>query len=306
MPKSDNTVVQKALEEAWRQFDQSTGRIQALLLGRAIMDNDGMLRRRMIRRFGSEFGRDEEDLVSLGSRFLEFEGRAERNRAIVALIDSLQAAVDRLEERERNALLNNREGIEPALTDSVHQLNLVEPEAWHQFYQQILRSPASGGWMWRSVMGDAIERLVAGGRPALFRDPEKKVHGKPLELEYFRRLAVLHVYFLAGKQREGIDACRRKVAEGVGVPFDTLKLWSDRLRRDPRGQNDMDCARLAGEVGHEFYKFKPGQFEDFEQYGFIDGVSKLVLAERIFSQLIENPMVLVKRKLIQSKSKAVR
>jgi hypothetical protein len=307
LSQTDDTAVHETLEKAWRQFDQATARIQALLLGRAIMDNDGLLRRRLIRRFGDEFGGDQKDLITLGSRFLDFEWAdgSVRHDEIVAVLDSLQAAMDRLEEREHKALLDGQRCMDPALTDALHQLNLVEPAAWHQFYRQVFQSRASGGWMWRGIMSDAFERLVAGGRPVLFRDPDKKVHGKPLELEYYKRLAVLHVYFLAGKGA-GIDACRRKVAEALEISFERLKTWSDRLRKDPRGQNDMECARLAGKIGREFYLRKPEEFEKFEQYGFFDGVSKLVFAERIFSQLTENPIVLVRGKILHSKQKTAR
>lgn len=295
------------LDTYWQQFDEATGRQQALLLGQAIVENEGLLRKRLLRRFGTEFGQGEEDLVTLGFQFLDFDFDSETNRqrAIIALIGSMQAAVDRLDESNRNSLAKGQPIGNRGVPASIHQLNLVSQNAWHQFYQCMFQSPMSGGWMWRSVLVDAFENLIAGGEAELFRNLAPGMHGKPLELAYYRRLAVLHVYFAAGKGK-GIDANRRKVAEAVGVSFDTLKSWSDALRRDPRGKNEMNCAQLAGRIGRAFRQRNPTEFENYGQYGFFEGTANLVIADRIYFELIENTVELVRSKILQSKLKTTR
>lgn len=227
------------LNSSWTQFDQQSARLQALLLGQAIMRNDGLLRSRLIEKLGKTFGQSEEELICVGSRLLGFSGisRSAKHHSITMIIDDMEMELDRIEDDERRAMAAGRP-VDSEISDTVLQLGLVPANAWHAFFREMLSSDPPGNGIWRSILADAFERLIRGDKPVLFQPTTRYQRGRPLELDHVKRLAVLHVYFEAGKGK-GVNASRRMIAEAIGVGFETLKTWSDALRKNPDDRNAM-------------------------------------------------------------------
>ncbi|MEX3007206.1 hypothetical protein [Hoeflea sp. TYP-13] len=299
---SDKAIAE--LTSAWQEFDEASAEAQALLLGNAIMQTPSPLQNRLQKEFGREFGHSRSDLIAIGGQFLDFafSDVDETFAQVKSIVEGMQSEADHIENSDREHLQRGSNWKQPGLSPEIMELNLVPPEAWHAFFMTMMRSQPSGGWFWRSILHDSFDLLSAGDEPELFRRRTIYRHGRPIDFEYCKRLSVLKVYFRAGTGA-GVDASRREVASSLGVSFDTLKTWSDALRKSAKGKNEMECAKLAARFGEEFKNRAADQFENIDQFGSYEGIFNLKRAESLYWQLSDISLETLKGWLLRSRSK---
>lgn len=261
----DKTAMARdALDAGWELFDLLLGWAQSHMLGLEIASEDNAVSKDFQRKFfRSRRGRLHAP-EALGALFSYHDGTRDwpLMKRVTEWSEKYESQTPEAEEK----------GEQSSRHKNLPETQLAAHAAVRKAIARILTGPNQ--LQWRGDIIRSFDRLEFGEIDEFLQPKVKGLWGEAYELYLLKKQVICFVNFEVG---------RGKKKDDVIVSFDekdlfkaeTIRHWEKQLKKRLSDKEDLECARLAGEIGKRFKCLSPEEIDDGSKYGFYGNISRV-------------------------------
>jgi hypothetical protein len=264
-------MARDALDAGWELFDLLVGWAQSHMLGLEIASEETSVSKDFQRKF-----------------FRSRRGRLHAPEALGALFSYRDGTRDwplmkRVIEWSEKYESQTTEAEGKAAKSNLPETQLASHAAVRRAIARILTGPSQ--LQWRGDLIRSFDRLEFGEIDEFLQRNVKGKWGEAYELYSLRKQVICFVNFEVGRGKKKDDVIVSFEEKDLSKA-ETIRHWEKQLKNHFSDRDDLECARLAGEIGNRFKCLSPEEIDDGSKYGFYENITRVKRAHHHYWKCI--------------------
>lgn len=257
-------MARDALNAGWELFDLLVGWAQSHMLGLEIASEDTSAAKNFQRTFfRSRRGRLHAP-EALGSLFSYQDGTRDwlLMKRVTEWSEKYESQPPKAEEK----------GEQSSSYKNPPETQLASHAAVRRAIARILTGPNQ--LQWRGDLIRSFDRLEFGEIDEFLQPNVKGLWGEAYELYLLKKQVICFVNFEVGRGKKKDDVIVSFEEKDL-FKAETIRHWEKQLKKRLSDKEDLECARLAGEIGKRFKCLSLEEIDDGSKYGFYGNISRV-------------------------------